>query len=479
MFAGELQKQKALFAAGDGVALAAAFFGALAAYDPSSALAHRLLTTNPWVLCFGVMLMAAVWLVVFRACDLYRMRAGGLREAVAVIRACSVAAIIVLMLAFVAHIQLARLTMAIGYLLSIPAVLLGRAVTRASIRRLYSNPRITIPLVLVGFNPIAKYVLDQLLDNMTPYEPVGFLDQDRAGREYRGYPVIGAVERLPQLSSEYPFLEVAIALPDASRDELETIIKSCEQSRRRWWMVPWMFRALSTGVKVDVLGMIPLIGPRCTNIEGLNYALKRGFDLIAASMLLVLSAPALALGSLLILVTDGRPVLFRQVRIGIHGRRFQLLKLRTMRQSASDQVHREYVRNWIRNGHAAATNGKSNGAAIFKLANDQRITRVGHFLRRFSIDELPQLLNVLRGEMSLIGPRPALPYELEHYHEWHRRRLDAAPGITGLWQVSGRNRLSFDEMVQLDVRYLEDWSLSGDFKILMQTLPALLRGQGI
>ncbi len=479
MFAGELQKQKALFAAADGVALAAAFVGALAAYDPSSALAHRLLGTNPWVLCFGVVVMAAVWLVVFRASDLYRMRAGGLKETVAIIRACSIAAVVALLLAFLAHIQLARLTMAIGYLLSIPAVLIGRTLTRACIRRLYSNPKIAIPLVIAGFNPVAHYLLDQVLDSMTPYEPVGFLNGARAARQYRGYPVIGSIQRLSDLTADYPFLEVAIALPDASREELEAIIKSCEQSRLRWWMVPWMFRALSTGVKVDVLGMMPLIGPRCTNIEGLNYALKRGFDVVAAALLLVLSAPALGLGALAILLTDGRPVLFRQVRIGIHGRSFQLLKLRTMRQTASDHVHREYVRNWIRNGHAAATNGSSNGAAIFKLSNDQRITRVGRFLRRFSIDELPQLLNVLRGEMSLIGPRPALPYELEHYDEWHRRRLDAAPGITGLWQVSGRNRLSFDEMVQLDVQYLEDWSLSGDFKILMRTLPALLRGEGV
>jgi exopolysaccharide biosynthesis polyprenyl glycosylphosphotransferase len=479
MFAGELHKQKALFATADGIALAAAFVGALAAYDPLNSLANRMLDTQPWVLCIGVVLMAAVWLVVFRACDLYRMRAGGLKEGVAVIRACSIAAIGALMLAFVAHIQLSRLTMAIGYLLTIPAVLIGRTVTRACIRRLYSNPRIAIPLVIAGFNPIAHYVLDQLLDNMTPYEPVGFLDGARAGRQYRGYPVIGSVQRLPELSADYPCLEIAVALPDASREELEAIIKCCEQSRLRWWMVPWMFRAFSTGVKVDLLGSIPLIGPRCTNIEGLNYAIKRGFDVIAAALLLVLAAPALALGALLIVITDGRPVLFRQVRIGIHGRRFQLLKLRTMRQAASDEAHRDYVRKWILNGHAAAINGNSNGAAVFKLANDQRITRVGRFLRRFSIDELPQLINVLRGEMSLIGPRPALPYELEHYDEWHRRRLDVAPGITGLWQVCGRNRLTFDEMVQLDVQYLEDWSLSGDFKILMRTLPALLRGEGV
>jgi exopolysaccharide biosynthesis polyprenyl glycosylphosphotransferase len=479
MFAGELQKQKALFVASDGAALAASFFGALRLHDPAGAMAHRLLDTNPWVLCIGVMLMAFVWLLVFRACDLYRMRAGGLKESWAVMRACTIAATVGLMLAFLAHIELSRLTMAIGYLLSIPAVLTGRAVTRTCIRRLYSNPRIAIPLVIAGFNPIAQYVLDQVLDNMTPYEPVGFLDGACVGRQYRGYPVISNIRRLSQLSADYPCLEVAIALPDASREELEGIIRFCEQSRLRWWMVPWMFKAFSTGVKVDVLGTIPLIGPRCTNIEGLNYAFKRGFDVIAAALLLILAAPALAFGALLILVTDGRPVLFRQVRIGAHGRRFELLKLRTMRRAAGDQVHREYVRNWILNGGAAGTNGKSNGVPIFKLTNDERVTRVGRFLRRFSIDELPQLINVLRGEMSLIGPRPALPYELEYYDDWHRRRLDAAPGITGLWQVSGRNRLSFEEMVQLDVQYLEDWSLLGDLKILVRTLPALLRGEGV
>jgi exopolysaccharide biosynthesis polyprenyl glycosylphosphotransferase len=479
MFAGELRKQKALFAAADGLALAAAFAGALALYDPSSALAHRLLATDPWVLCFGVLVLAAVWLLVFRACDLYRMRAGGLKESFAVVRACSIAALLALLAAFLAHIELSRLTMAIGYLLSVPSVILARALARGCMRRFYSNPKIAIPLVIAGFNPVAQYLLDQVLDNMTPYEPVGFLDATGTGQQYRGYPVIGTIHRLVDLIANYSPLEVAIALPDASREEHEAIIKLCEQNRLRWWMVPWMLRTLSNGLKVDVLGTVPLIGPRCTNIEGLNYALKRAFDVTAASLLLVLSAPALALAALAIRLTDGPPVLFRQVRIGVHGQRFQLLKLRTMRQAVSDEIHREYVRDWIRKGSAAPSNGSANGHAIFKLANDGRVIRVGRFLRRFSLDELPQLVNVLRGEMSLIGPRPALPYELEHYDNWHRRRLDAAPGITGLWQVSGRNRLSFEEMVQLDVQYLEDWSLTGDFKILMRTLPVLLRGQGL
>jgi lipopolysaccharide/colanic/teichoic acid biosynthesis glycosyltransferase len=147
-----------------------------------------------------------------------------------------------------------------------------------------------------------------------------------------------------------------------------------------------------------------------------------------------------------------------------------------MRTSAGDQVHREYVHDWIRNG-TAAKNG--HGPSIYKLTHDDRVTPAGRLLRRFSIDELPQLVNVIRGEMSLIGPRPALPYEISLYDEWHRRRLDGMPGITGLWQVSGRNRLSFAEMVRLDVQYLEDWSFATDLRILARTLPILLRGEGV
>src|SRR5215472_12034721 len=162
-----------------------------------------------------------------------------------------------------------------------------------------------------------------------------------------------------------------------------------------------------------------------------------------------------ALGS--IGIFEGRPLLFRQTRVGIRGKEFQLLKFRTMRAGGAEQVHREYVKNWI--GNNCAGGEKRDGHAVFKLCNDPRITRTGAWLRKFSVDELPQLINVLRGEMSLIGPRPALPYELELYQDWHRHRLDAPPGITGLWQVSGRNRLSFDEMVQLDIEYVEDWSL--------------------
>jgi exopolysaccharide biosynthesis polyprenyl glycosylphosphotransferase len=478
MFAGELQKQKAVFATADGIALLAAFSGSLYLHDPSRVMEARILQANRPLLFSSVLAVAALWILVFHFCDLYRMRNGGLKESFGVAKGCSIAALLTLLAGFLAHLEVSRLTAMLAYLFSTPMVIFTRAVTRGCIRRFYASPKIAIPLLVVGFNSMAHYLFDQVLDEMTPYEPVGFLDDYATGRQYRGYPVIGATGRLDRVAQLYPCLEVAIAIPDAPYEQQERIVKLCESSRVRWWVVPWILRSLGGGLKVDTIGAIPLLGPRCSNIEGLNFALKRAFDLVTASIVLILSAPAIALGAFAIWLTDGRPVFFRQTRIGIHGKPFQLLKLRTMQASADDKVHRAYVRRWISEDTVAAQE-KPGADSVFKLVNDTRITRMGRILRRFSIDELPQLINVVRGEMSLIGPRPALPYEIDLYEEWHRRRLDAVPGITGLWQVSGRNNLSFGDMVRLDVQYLEDWSFTGDLRILARTFPALLRGEGV
>jgi lipopolysaccharide/colanic/teichoic acid biosynthesis glycosyltransferase len=241
--------------------------------------------------------------------------------------------------------------------------------------------------------------------------------------------------------------------------------------------VPWVYRSAPTGLRVDTVGLIPMVGRRGSNVEGLNYLVKRIFDVVCASLILIVAMPIIALASLAIFIFDGRPIFFRQQRIGAQGRRFEMLKLRTMKTSTADSVHRQYVQRWISDGRNANADG--NGGTVFKLANDSRVTSVGRILRKFSLDELPQLFNVVRGDMSLIGPRPALPYEVEHYQDWHRRRLEGLPGITGLWQVSGRNQVSFDEMVKLDVQYLEDWSLTTDIQILFRTIPVLLRGEGL
>jgi lipopolysaccharide/colanic/teichoic acid biosynthesis glycosyltransferase len=204
--------------------------------------------------------------------------------------------------------------------------------------------------------------------------------------------------------------------------------------------------------------------------------IKRGLDIVGSLTLLVAVAPAFLIIAALIKLTSRGPVFFRQVRIGQDAKPFTILKFRTMQANADHALHRDYVSSFIQaggQGHDSSHNG------VFKLTNDPRITSIGQLLRKTSLDELPQFLNVLSGEMSLVGPRPPIPYELEQYKPWHCRRvLDAKPGITGLWQVSGRSRTTFDEMVRLDLRYARTCSFWTDIKILLATPRAVISGKG-
>jgi exopolysaccharide biosynthesis polyprenyl glycosylphosphotransferase len=202
---------------------------------------------------------------------------------------------------------------------------------------------------------------------------------------------------------------------------------------------------------------------------------KRALDIVGSALLLLVLAPVLLLIAALIKLTSPGPVFFRQVRVGEHAKPFTMLKFRSMRVDADDRVHREYVRSLI----AAGGQGTAATEGVFKMTNDARVTPIGRILRKTSLDELPQFINVLLGSMSLVGPRPPIPYEVEQYKAWHHRRvLDAKPGITGLWQVTGRSRTTFDEMVRLDLRYARTCSLWMDIKILLATPRAVVSGKG-
>jgi lipopolysaccharide/colanic/teichoic acid biosynthesis glycosyltransferase len=197
---------------------------------------------------------------------------------------------------------------------------------------------------------------------------------------------------------------------------------------------------------------------------------KRTMDLLASTVLLAALSPLMLLIAALIKLKSKGPVLFKQVRVGQEAQPFHMLKFRTMRVNADDRIHQAFVTDLIK---AAPMNG------VFKIADDPRVTSIGRFLRKTSLDELPQLWNVVRGEMSLVGPRPPLPYEVRQYKTWHRRRvLEAKPGITGLWQVKGRSRTTFDEMVRLDLRYARTRSFWMDVKILLATPAAVISGKG-
>jgi len=205
---------------------------------------------------------------------------------------------------------------------------------------------------------------------------------------------------------------------------------------------------------------------------------KRAIDIVASALGLLIAAPLFLAIALAIKLTSKGPVFFRQQRIGHFGKPFVFLKFRSMYVDNDPKVHLDYIRQLI-SGEAARQPSNGNGQGVYKLTTDPRVTRVGAFLRRASLDELPQLINVLCGEMSLVGPRPPIPYEVDTYQTWHRRRvLEAKPGITGLWQVSGRSRVGFDEMVRLDVRYAAKRSFWFDLKILLLTPRAVILGDG-
>lgn len=225
----------------------------------------------------------------------------------------------------------------------------------------------------------------------------------------------------------------------------------------------------------------PTLYPDLNKRDGANRmgrTLKRAMDIVGSIILLAVLSPACLVIAAAIKLTSRGPILFRQQRIGEHGTAFTFLKFRSMYVNNDASEHKEYVRKLIA-GQAIKNPTSGTGKGIFKLTNDPRITPVGNILRRTSLDELPQFLNVLRGDMSLVGPRPPLPYEVEAYATWHRRRLlEAKPGITGLWQVEGRSRVGFDDMVRLDLRYARNCSPWLDLKILVQTPKAVIAGDG-
>ena len=200
-----------------------------------------------------------------------------------------------------------------------------------------------------------------------------------------------------------------------------------------------------------------------------SLLLKRSLDIVGSVVGLLLGAPLMIAIAIAIKLTSRGPVLFKQERVGWRGSRFTFLKFRSMYTQNDPSIHREYVQRFIA-GDAESAQQDDNRKAVYKLQDDPRVTPLGRFLRKTSLDELPQFINVLKGEMSLVGPRPPIPYELAAYRVWHRRRvLEAKPGITGFWQVNGRSRLKFDEMVRLDLRYAGSWSLWSDLKVLLET----------
>ena len=323
-------------------------------------------------------------------------------------------------------------------------------------------------VLIVGAGEVGRRLMRNIVAQPElGYQVIGFVDDDAEKKrtDIGRFKALGGVDNLPRVVQEEAIDEVIITLPWMHHRKILGIMRQCEREQVRARIVPDLFQLALSRVDIEDLGGIPIIGVKEVSITGWNLAFKRASDLVISLAALILLSPLMLLISVIIKLDSPGPILFKQVRVGKGGRRFVFYKFRSMRHGAEEERRQLADRDEV-------------VGVTFKIRNDPRCTRVGRLLRRASLDELPQFYNVLRGEMSLIGPRPAIPSEVEQYQEWHRRRLEIPPGITGLWQVSGRSQLTFDEMCLLDIYYLENWSPLLDLKIALKTAPAVLAGRG-
>ena len=321
-------------------------------------------------------------------------------------------------------------------------------------------------VVIVGTGPLARATADDLRRKGRS-ELLGFVrfSTETAPANLRGQ-VLGTADALESVLRQLPVGEVFIANNHlAHADEMQKVVKMCERFGVPFALPANMFRLerarplLSHGVTDGYVHY------QSVQAKPVQFAFKRFFDIASSGLALWCLAPLLLIVAALVKLTSRGPVLFRQQRVGLHGKPFGMLKFRTMVENA------EALKAQL------AAQNEMDGP-VFKMKHDPRITRIGRFLRKFSIDELPQLINVLRGDMSVVGPRPPVPNEVLKYEPWQRRRLSVRPGLTCIWQVSGRNEISFEQWMYMDLQYIDNWSFKKDVELVLKTFPVVLTGRG-
>jgi exopolysaccharide biosynthesis polyprenyl glycosylphosphotransferase len=323
-------------------------------------------------------------------------------------------------------------------------------------------------VLILGAGEMGQLLAYKLVKDKTlGYRAIGFVDDDPAKQHLtlHGLPVLGNSRAVKELIAKHKISEVIFASSKFPAEKILDVITESERSGIEFKLVPGILELIASRLDIDELGGVPLLTVSEIRLKGLSAIIKRLTDLILSLFCLALISPILLVFGLLVKLTSKGPVFFVQPRVGLDGQTFPMYKFRSMIKDA-EQLFPQLE-------PLSEVDGN-----LFKMKNDPRMTPLGKFMRRWSIDELPQLFNVLLGHMSMVGPRPPLPREVSKYTPWHFKRLRVRPGITGLWQTSGRSLIPFEEMVRLDVYYIENWSLWLDCKILLRTIPVVLFGSG-
>ena len=434
------------------------------AVDPSNQA--DLVTYMPFGLALVFLLFCS-----FHFSRVYRFRRDRIwLEEIYTIASATTIGVVVLIILNLTFGQLSYSRLIFLYTAALVTLLLGisRGIIYAA-RSYLRNQRIGLErVVLVGVGDVGMMVLRTIAARPSlGYELVGFLDDNPAKNrtDIGRFQALGPLDNFADILQAHDIDTAIICLPWQSHRIVAHLLHVCEQTGIKAQIVPDFFQMTKNQMKVEQLNGIPLITTRDVSIAGWNLFVKRALDVTLATVTLVVALPLGALIALCIRLESPGPILYSQTRIGRNGQPFKIYKFRSMIVDADTQLDQM---------------GELNEASgpLFKMRDDPRRTATGRILRRFSLDELPNLINVFRSEMSLVGPRPNVPAEVAQYKDWHRKRLSVSPGMTGLWQVSGRSDLTFDEMVLLDIYYAENWTPTLDMNILLRTIPKVLAAEG-
>lgn len=459
------QAQRALFAASVSLILAVDFGVVVAAFVLAYVLRFvapgDVVSALPFENYLRTGLMAALVSVALLAlqglADLERVRSWPTRLR-AITSAISTGTVIAIIFAFDGDPRLSRVWLALGWSLAIVGLVAWLTIAPTiyfTLRRyLVTRPR----AIVVGANAVGIDVARELSQN---FDVLGYVDN---GTDVEGLdrPLLAAIAELESIVRTRAVDEIVVALPEDRREQVSRVIERGFGREVDVKIVPQVGEHLPRQLEIGRFGSRPYIG--YAPVARVSW-IKRAVDLCLSLTALVVIAPLLITIAIAVKVSSPGPVLYRQVRVGKDGKTFEMLKFRSMCVGAENMVELLRERN------------EATGP-LFKIKRDPRVTAVGRLLRRLSFDELPQLGNVIRGEMSLVGPRPPLPAEVKNYEEWQLGRLQARPGMTGLWQVSGRSEVPFNDMVRLDLHYVRNWSFGLDLEIMLRTIPAVVANRG-
>jgi len=433
----------------------------------------------------AAILIGLAWTVILSFEGLYRRTKimAGVGQLASIVRSVTLGFLLLLGVSFVIrryYFVETRLVVAFGWALTVGALSAVRiGLVRSAVR---ANVRIgahTKRAVVVGAIPFARRFIGKAAPSTNGYEVVGFVETREGeissdlGPEF----VLGKVNSLDDIVTDFGIQEIFVPLALLESRSAFDIIARCSRTGLPIRLVSDMFQVLMPEEPKEKVDGVPKIGLGEPALKGAGLVAKRAVDLVFSISVVAVFAPLFLLISILVRLFSPGPIFFKQIRAGRDGMPFTFYKFRTMRHDTDDTLHREYATSFI-GGKELRLRDEKGDKKIYKMPDDPRVTSVGRVLRKTSLDELPQIFNVIRGDMSIVGPRPPIAYELTVYKEWHKRRLRAKPGITGLWQVSGRSSVPFHDMVLLDLYYINRWSLMLDFEIMFKTIPVMVSGKG-